>query len=120
MSLLFTNIDAAVSKNNQRILKLKIANHKISENWDQLQLNSLKGLTQKCDKIALSDECLDIIQAEISDWNKNMTNYEIAKKSAIPHKLGRQLLNINDWNESLEIIAFMKRMSDKLTKPILH
>lgn len=45
-------------------------------------------------------------------------NNETSKLETINHKLGRNLLHINDWNEKKEIISFVKRLSN--LKPILH
>lgn len=65
--LLSANIDAVISKNNQKILDLTSTNLKILENIKQLQSDSLKDLTKQCDQIEISHECLEIIHDEITD-----------------------------------------------------
>lgn len=67
MCLLFKNMDAIISRNNQKIRDLTSMEIKILENMTNKQSNYLKEFTKICDKMEISDECLHIIQAEISD-----------------------------------------------------
>lgn len=76
---LSTKIDAMISKNNQKIIDLRSIDLTILENMTQLQADSLNEFTKNCERTEIPDECIDIKQAEISEWNESMTNFEISK-----------------------------------------
>lgn len=119
-SLICTKINAAISKNKKKIRDLKSSNLKILENITQLQMNSLKEFTKKCDKIEVSDQCSDILQAVINDWNATKIDRSISKTSAISYKPRRQMLEIKKSYESVEITELKQRISHNETKSILH